>query len=67
MAKKKVERPKVPATEMPKATNQARIELPVEEFDRLREAARKRGQSVSAFIRMAVLKEIRRVEEDRDL
>ena len=67
MAKKKTERPKMPAiVESPKATNQARLELPVEEFNRVRAAARRLGLSVSAFIRMAVLRETRRVEEGRD-
>lgn len=67
MAKKKAERPKMIATEPVKTTGQARIELPTEEFDRLRRAAKRRGQSVSAFIRMAVLKEVQRVEEGKDL
>jgi hypothetical protein len=48
------------------ATNQARIELPVEEFDRLRKAARRRGLSVSAFLRQAVLLAVDKVEQGRD-
>lgn len=67
MAKKKSGDPKLPATEAIKATSQARIELPTNEFEKLRAAARKRGQSVSSFIRMAVLKEVQRVEEGKDL
>lgn len=66
MAKKK-ENPKVPATaEPPKLTAQARIELPTEEFERVRTAAKGLGLSVSAFIRMAVLQKTKRIEEGRD-
>jgi hypothetical protein len=68
MAKKKSEPRKVPNVAEPpaKATTQARIELPTEEFERVRKVARGLGLSMSAFIRMAVLKEARRVEERRD-
>lgn len=48
-------------------TSQARIELPADDMERVRKASRKRGMSLSAFIRMAVLKETGRVEEGRDL
>ncbi len=66
MARKKTGQPKMTATDAPKLTSQARLELPTEEFDRLRAVARRRGLSVSAFIRMAVLKEMQRIEEGRD-
>ena len=49
-----------------KGTNQARLELPTDDFERVRKAGRRIGLSVSAFVRMAVLKEARRVEEGRD-
>lgn len=49
-----------------KTTNQARLELPTAQFDRLRKAAERRGLSITAFLRMAVLKEIERIEEGRD-
>lgn len=62
--KKKAQGRKV--SEPEKTTSQARLELPVEEFEKVRSAARSIGLSVSAFIRMAVLKEARRVDEGRD-
>ena len=65
MARKKPE-VKVQATQDTKKTSQARIELPVDEFNRLRKAAKRRALSVSAFIRQAVLKEVDRVEGGRD-
>lgn len=38
----------------------ARLMLPPEDFERLRKAARSMGLSISAFVRQAVLKDIRR-------
>ncbi len=65
MAKKKTGGRKVTATDE-KTTTQARIELPTEEFEQVRAVAKSIGLSVSAFIRMAVLKEARRIREGRD-
>ena len=52
MAKKKAT--KMPATAEAK-TSQARLELPANDMDRVRKAARSIGLSLSAFIRQAVL------------
>jgi uncharacterized protein (DUF1778 family) len=49
-------------TAAPEKTSQARLELPAEEMDRLRRAARSIGLSLSAFIRMAVLEKAADVE-----
>jgi uncharacterized protein (DUF1778 family) len=43
-------------------TGQARLELPSEDMDRLRRAARSIGLSLSAFIRQAVLEKAADVE-----
>jgi uncharacterized protein (DUF1778 family) len=59
MAKKA--KPKMPATTEEK-TSQARIELPANEMDRVRKAAKSIGLSLSAFIRQAVLEKAVDVE-----
>jgi uncharacterized protein (DUF1778 family) len=60
MAKKKVQ-PKMPATVEEKAS-QARLELPSDDMERIRRAARIIGLSLSAFIRQAVLEKAVDVE-----
>lgn len=65
MAKKKAERPKVQTSES-QAMRHARIELPDDDYERVRAVARSLGLSIASFIRMATLKETRRVEEGRD-
>jgi uncharacterized protein (DUF1778 family) len=60
MAKKQV-KTQMPATAEEK-TSQARIELPTDDMDRVRRAARSIGLSLSAFIRQAVLEKAVDVE-----
>jgi uncharacterized protein (DUF1778 family) len=54
------------ATKMPttteQKTSQARLELPAQDMERLRRAARSIGLSLSAFIRQAVLEKAVDVE-----
>jgi hypothetical protein len=61
MAKKKATT-KVLATTEEKVTSQARLELPAQDMERLRRAARSIGLSLSAFIRQAVLEKAVDVE-----
>jgi hypothetical protein len=63
MATKKTGARKVPATTTPEIRH-ARVELPDEDYERLKKAARGRGLSVAAFIRQAVLLQIRRDETE---
>lgn len=67
MAKKKPET-KVPPVVTPaqKATSQARVELPTDEFERVRSAAKSLGLSLTGFMRMAILSHTRKVEKDRE-
>jgi uncharacterized protein (DUF1778 family) len=60
MAKKKSQ-PKMPAT-VEEKTSQARLELPSDDMERIRRAARSIGLSLSAFIRQAVLEKAVDVE-----
>ena len=60
MAKKKGQ-PKMPAT-VEEKTSQARLELPSDDMERIRRAARSIGLSLSAFIRQAVLEKAVDVE-----
>ena len=55
MAKTKAPK-KMPVPRPKQRVSQARIELPVDEMDRVRKAARLLGLSLSAFLRMAVLR-----------
>jgi uncharacterized protein (DUF1778 family) len=61
MAKKKAK------TEMPataeERTSQARLELPVDDMERIRRSAKSIGLSLSAFIRQAVLEKAVDVEK----
>ena len=54
MAKKR-ETPKVQAVAEPVVTRHARIELPDDDYQRLKRAADRRGLAVAAYIRQAVL------------
>jgi hypothetical protein len=62
MAKKKGQ-PKMPATAEEKTSSQARLELPSESMERVRNAAKSIGLSLSAFIRQAVLEKTVDVEK----
>ncbi len=53
MAKKKANRDMIVTSE--ERTSQARLELPSQDMERVRRAARSIGLSLSAFIRQAVL------------
>lgn len=52
----------VPATA--KGVRHARIELPDDDYERLKRVARANGLPVAAYIRQAVLKQVRRDEAD---
>ena len=65
MAKKKTEPKEVPATAEPKTTRHARIELPDDDYQRLKAAADRYHISIAAYIRQAVMKEIERDEGKR--
>jgi uncharacterized protein (DUF1778 family) len=62
---KKASKPKM-VTGTGGKTSQARLELPAEDMEQVRKAARSLGLSLSAFVRMAVLERARRVREGRD-
>jgi uncharacterized protein (DUF1778 family) len=64
MAKKKSDQP-MPATADQEKTSQARLELPVEQMNMVRAAARRRGLPLTAFIRMAVLEKAEEIMEGR--
>lgn len=64
MAKKKTER-KMPATAEEKTIRHARIELPDDDYRRLKDAADRYHISVAAYIRMAVMERIERDEGKR--
>ena len=61
MAKKKAETKKVPVTAEP-TTRHARIELPDDDYQRLKAAADRYHISVAGYIRMAVMERIERDE-----
>jgi predicted DNA-binding protein len=61
MAKKKTGSPKVPATASEPAIRHARIELPDDDYQRLKRAAERFRLPVAAYIRMAVME---RIEDD---
>ncbi len=61
MAKAKTGAKKMPATAAEPTVRHARIELPDEDYQRLKRAADRFRLSVSAYIRMAV---IERIESD---
>jgi hypothetical protein len=60
MARKKAEGRKVPATVQPDKLWHARIELHTADYEQLRRVARANGLPIAAYIRQAVLKQIRR-------
>ena len=63
MAKKKREVKKViPITETKKDVRHVRVELPPEDYERVRKAARGNAISISAFVRMAIMRQVRREE-----
>ena len=64
MAKKASKR-KMPVTTEKEQTSQARLELPVDQMDMVRKAARRRGLSLTGFIRMAVLEKAEDIMEGR--
>jgi len=61
MAKKKTGGPKVPATSAEPGIRHARIELPDDDYERLKRAANRVHISVAAYIRQAVME---RIESD---
>jgi predicted DNA-binding protein len=61
MGRKKAEPKKMPATGTEREIRHARIELPDEDYQRLRAVARRYHISVAGYIRMAV---IERIEAD---
>lgn len=67
MAKKKTEPDNVPATsaEPSRVSRHARIELPDEDYQRLKNAAERYHISVAAYIRQAVMERIERDEGKR--
>jgi predicted DNA-binding protein len=66
MAKKKAGEKKMTATAAAKEIKHARLELPPEDYERLRRVARSIGLGVAAFIRQAVLRDVRRVEDEME-
>lgn len=64
MAKKKPGVRKVPASAEP-IIRHARIELEDADYERLKRVSKSNGLSVAAYIRQAVLKQIRRDEAER--
>jgi hypothetical protein len=62
MAKKQAGRKEVPAIPEDKVMRHARIELPDEDYQRLKGGADRYHISVSAYIRMAVMERIERDE-----
>jgi predicted DNA-binding protein len=63
MARKSAESDKVPATTADKGIRHARIELPEDDYQRLKAAADRYHLPVAAYIRMAVMERIERDEE----
>jgi predicted DNA-binding protein len=63
MAKRKAEEKKVPAT-AEKDIRHARLELPDEDYERLKRVAKSLGLGVAAYIRQAVMRQLRRDEEE---
>jgi hypothetical protein len=63
MAKKKTEPKKMPTAAAEKAPRHARIELPDDDYQRLKAAADRYHISVAGYIRMAVMERIERDEE----
>ena len=64
MAKKKPEKKVTTTTEQPAAVRHARIELEDADYERLRRVAKLNGLSVAAYIRQAVLRQVRRDEAE---
>lgn len=64
MAKKKAVVKKMATTT--KEIRHARLELPDEDYERLKRVAKSIGLGVAAFIRQAVLRDVRRVEEEME-
>lgn len=64
MARKKSEARKVIAAREEKAVRHARIELPDDDYQRLRAAADRYHLPVAAYIRMAVMERIGRDEKE---
>jgi predicted DNA-binding protein len=62
MAKKKPGERNMPATAS--EIRHARIELPDEDYERLKRVAKANGLGVAAYVRQAVLKQVRRDETE---
>ncbi len=65
MAEHKSESENVPATPTSSVVKHARIELPEDDYQRLKDAAKRYHISVSAYIRQAVMERIERDESKR--
>lgn len=63
MAKRKNGDKKMPAT-TEREIRHARLELPDEDYERLKGVAKSLGLGVAAYIRQAVMRQIRRDEEE---
>lgn len=64
--KKKVEAPMPAPPPVKKRPTQTKIELPPDELEAIREVARSIGLTLASFVKMAVLKEVRRIKEGRE-
>jgi hypothetical protein len=63
MAKQKAKEPTPAALPIKKRPTQTKLELPAEELEEVRRVARSIGLTLASFVKMAVLKEVRRVKE----
>lgn len=67
MAKKKKDEAPVPATpQAKKRPTQTKLELPPDELEAVREVARSIGLTLATFVKMAVLKEVRRIKDGKE-
>lgn len=66
MAAKKKGASRPPAKPPKPLTAQARLELPKDDMERVRAAAKSRGLALVAFVRLAVMEKLARVEGGRD-
>lgn len=64
--KKKVEAPMPAPAPAKKRPTQTKIELPPEELEDVRAVARSIGLTLASFVKMSVLKEVRRIKEGKE-
>lgn len=65
MAKKKAEAPVPAPPPAKKRPTQAKIELPAEELEEVRRVAKSLGLTLAGFVKMSVLKEMKRMKEGK--